>query len=273
METVKSAKRNLIDDILNDPKWEKYTSEKLAFEEFVNGASKCLNINIEKKEWNIKDPPDSFIWISGQKVGLEVTRLGDSKIIEKNEFFKDLNKISEEISIKYKYLLPKGNYLLYFAPTSNAKTSKSNLKSYLETEIPKFFKNFHKGNRKLKILDKNNEIGFISLSKQTENINGVKILFEPQGYDPLGLWNKNEFEKLIGPSINNKERKYNGKFREYPLWLLLSDVDGYTLPSVLDFDLKQATICSNVFERIFIIQIDYKDYPITELKVVKTTQK
>lgn len=265
MASENKAKRILIDDMLIDASgWERFISEQAPAEEFVKRAEKYCNIKILDFKKNHQDPPDYFIWVDGQKIGLEVTRLSLQEMIKKNAFFKRLDRDIQEVCDKHKDILPKGNYFHFFTPTSNSQISFMSLKKTLEVEILKFFKNFSKENRKLIIKDKNREIGHLSLSKETDNPNGVNIFSFPQGLFPLEKFSKIRFENLIKLSLTTKERMSKVE----PWWLLISDVDGLSSPSMINFNLSDTTIQSNIFERAFIIKIDYKDYPITELKVI-----
>lgn len=261
-----TTRSDLIDDMLNIPidKWERWLGEKAAAQEFANRVLKYCGIKLEAAKWNEDDPPDCWIWLDGQKIGLEVIRLSDPHMVKKNIFFKRLDKIAQEICNKYKDLLPKGSYFHFFTPTLNNKISSISLKKILDETIPGFFKNFSKQDRKLAIKDKNQEIGYLSFSKMTDNLDGVNFISFPQEIFRMEKFNKNQFETFIELLLTKKERFS----KEGTWWLLISDLDGLSYPSMVDFNLSDTTIQSNIFKRAFIIKSDYKDYPITEIKVI-----
>jgi len=263
-----------------------YQLEDRPARRFFDNCQKYLDIKFDCLTKNDNDPPDFILNRNSEIINLEVTTFTDKYIFQKNAFFSTLESIANPLFMKYKDLLPKGKYLLYYFPSSKIdsgksfglelpdfkyKTNKKHLEKYLEKEIPIWLKEYKIDNQYyFPILDnKGNQIGKINILKIADSNETILLIF-PQKISRFEKWGIEELKNKLQEIISQKDNAYKDKkelFSKYkgPWWLLISDIDNLMNTNFLDFNISEIRLSSIVFQRVFLIHSKTTNYKIDEL--------
>jgi hypothetical protein len=137
----------------NDPK---YQNETLPALKFVDKSKKYLDVDIIEFIENENDPPDFDIILSDNKrISLEVTSFTDELVQKYNSFFRTIESTIGPIIAKFIEILPSAGSenltevksMHIEIPDFKFKISKRDLISFLEQQIPLWFKKYPKSKK------------------------------------------------------------------------------------------------------------------------------
>jgi hypothetical protein len=285
MEKEYGPSEEFIEYILQIQNDKVYQNEILPAECFIDSYDEVKKEKLLKNE---NDPPDFFIeGRRGNKICLEVTSLGADFTFKYNSFIKITeNNIRKHLELNIK-LLPVGFYGVFFVPSSQdfVETrmgkiqiadfsniiNREQLDEYLLNNMAQFLINYAIGGKQeLSVMNrKGDQVGVISIIKFGE-ADKPQFKMLQQQYRRLSEWKESELSKTLQEIIEGKECKYhkadiNGKLKDLPWWLLISDIHDLMGTSGSSIDYTKVIVSYKFFDKVFLISPALKGHQIVKL--------